>query len=51
MAKSLDATDVVVVRPAGTVSPMDKSHGKYDNNDWYDLSGHDHGVDDNDFAR
>jgi hypothetical protein len=50
MATTLNATDVTVVRPTGTVSPTDRSKGPYDNNDWYDFSGHDHGQDDNDFG-
>lgn len=49
MATSLDATEVTVVRPAGTVSPTDYSHGPADNNDHSDTGGHDGGTDDNDF--
>jgi hypothetical protein len=49
MATSLDATDVTVVRPTGTVSPTDYSSGPADNNDHWDFGGHDGGTDDNDF--
>lgn len=49
MAKSLDATDVSVVRPTGTVSPQDVSTGPYDNNNSNDPGGLDRGIDNNDF--
>ncbi len=49
MAKSLDATDVTVVRPTGTVSPTNNSHGPADDNDHWNFGGHDGGIDDNDF--
>lgn len=48
MSKSLDATEVTVVRPSGTVSPTDFSHGPSDDNDHFNFGGHDGGIDDSD---
>ncbi|MGH3782201.1 MAG: hypothetical protein ACRDRO_16670 [Pseudonocardiaceae bacterium] len=48
MTKSLAATEITVIRPTGTVSPMDHSNGPQDNNDYVDPANHD-GTDDGDF--